>query len=210
MVLRRVLMVLLAASLAASVAVGVADARALCGAGGPCGDYDEDGVLDDTDNCMYVKNPDQADSDGDGWGDACDTNETTGAPAGGGEGGSATAPRPIDRRAPSVTLRMARTQRSSDLRGGMPLRVTCSEACGLQAKVTIAGSTARRLGLQSAVVARGDALLGAAGETYLFFRPARGVPTRLPRRSVRAQLTLVVVDSAHNTRAVRRTLTLRR
>jgi hypothetical protein len=35
-------------------------------------DGDGDGVLDDADNCPSVANPDQADSDGDGAGDACD------------------------------------------------------------------------------------------------------------------------------------------
>ena len=35
------------------------------------GDFDEDGVLDIEDNCPLVANTDQADSDGDGIGDAC-------------------------------------------------------------------------------------------------------------------------------------------
>lgn len=36
------------------------------------GDYDADGVLDDVDNCAWVANADQADTDRDGLGDACD------------------------------------------------------------------------------------------------------------------------------------------
>lgn len=35
-------------------------------------DSDEDGVPDDIDNCVYHANADQADRDGDGFGDTCD------------------------------------------------------------------------------------------------------------------------------------------
>ena len=37
-----------------------------------CPDSDSDGFLDSVDNCPTVANPDQADTDGDGIGDACD------------------------------------------------------------------------------------------------------------------------------------------
>jgi hypothetical protein len=41
-------------------------------AGNHCEDLDSDGVYDAFDNCPYTPNPTQTDSDGDGFGDACD------------------------------------------------------------------------------------------------------------------------------------------
>ncbi|MEM9522355.1 MAG: thrombospondin type 3 repeat-containing protein, partial [Actinomycetota bacterium] len=41
-------------------------------------DLDNDGVVDDTDNCVGVQNADQADGDSDGGGDACDRFPVTG------------------------------------------------------------------------------------------------------------------------------------
>jgi cell division septation protein DedD len=42
------------------------------GQSGSAGDWDEDGFSDTSDNCHYVYNPDQKDSEGDGRGDVCD------------------------------------------------------------------------------------------------------------------------------------------
>ena len=36
------------------------------------GDTDGDGILDVVDNCIRVANPDQRDTDGDGFGNVCD------------------------------------------------------------------------------------------------------------------------------------------
>ncbi len=200
MVLRRLLVVLFAALLvagAASVVPAGADTRSICGGASPCPDSDGDGLIDDLDNCMYVLNPDQADADSDGAGDVCDT-------------GEAVVRRTEDWEAPKVKVTMPRTRRSSDLRGGMPVRVACDETCGLQATVRVERSTARRLRLRTPVVARGEAILASAGVTYLIFRPVRGVMSRLPRRGVRAELALTAVDSRENLRAVERPLILRR
>lgn len=48
---------------------------ACSGQGCPWGfppDADQDGILDPNDNCPAISNQDQADTDGDGIGDACD------------------------------------------------------------------------------------------------------------------------------------------
>jgi C1A family cysteine protease len=42
----------------------------------PQADSDEDGITDDTDNCLLWQNPEQADSDTDSWGEACDCDDT--------------------------------------------------------------------------------------------------------------------------------------
>ncbi|TWT42033.1 Alpha-agarase precursor [Phycisphaerae bacterium RAS1] len=42
---------------------------------GGCDDSDDDGVPDSTDNCDFISNPDQTDTDGDGQGDACDNDD---------------------------------------------------------------------------------------------------------------------------------------
>ena len=58
------------------------------GGGNPCdgqgGDSDGDGVCDFQDNCDFNANPDQADNDGDGIGNACDSTPNGGGTGGGG------------------------------------------------------------------------------------------------------------------------------
>lgn len=53
-----------------------------CQQNNPDGDADGDGVLDCVDNCTAVANADQADSDGDGIGDACEAPAPPGGPCG--------------------------------------------------------------------------------------------------------------------------------
>jgi len=76
-------------TLIASITFTLEESEALNGSGGQPpggttpGDYDGDGVSDSQDNCQTVYNPDQADVDSDGVGDACDPtddSETTPPP----------------------------------------------------------------------------------------------------------------------------------
>lgn len=48
-------------------------------------DDDDDGIIDDEDNCEQAANPDQTDADGDGKGAACDDNDGKGGGGGGGD-----------------------------------------------------------------------------------------------------------------------------
>jgi hypothetical protein len=52
-------------------ALDVAAIRLLCGSGCEM-DSDGDGLVDSQDNCTLIENPDQRDTDGDGYGNFCD------------------------------------------------------------------------------------------------------------------------------------------
>ena len=60
------------------------------GSTNPCanqgGDSDGDGICDNQDNCDFTSNPDQADNDGDGIGNVCDSTPNGGGTGGGGGG----------------------------------------------------------------------------------------------------------------------------
>ena len=62
----------------------------------PAGDADGDGVPDGSDNCPAVFNPDQADDDSDGIGNACDPTPEPPGGGGGGGGGGAGKPGALD------------------------------------------------------------------------------------------------------------------
>jgi hypothetical protein len=171
-------------------------------------DDDEDGEFDAVDNCRLTYNYDQADADGDGIGSACDASEVVpGAP---GPAGPAPA---VDTTAPVVKVTVARTHRVRRLRGRVPVRVRCSEACAVVAALTVDRRTARRLriGRRAMTVARGTATLAGAGSTYVFLRVKRPVARRLPvRPTVRSRLAVTAADRAGNARRVGRALRLGR
>lgn len=168
------------------------------------GDRDGDTVADYMDNCPDVENVEQTDRDGDRVGTACDPEEINGSsepppgPGGGGPGAEAEA----DGTAPRVTLAAGPLWTPDDLRGRAPFAARCSEACGLTARLTLRGR----------LLARGTAVLGGAGRTYVFLVPRRGAIARVARlRSrVRAVLRVSAVDEAGNRRTATRRVWLRR
>lgn len=169
-------------------------------------DDDSDGVADDVDNCPRVENASQQDRDGDGIGTACDPDDLrstsadgTGTSPGTGPGMPSAA---ADSAAPTLSLVRTATWTADDLRGSAPIRVGCSEACGLTARLTLRGR----------LIAKGTALLGGRGRTYVFLTPRRGAVATVARlrRATTVTLTVRAVDEAGNRRSVTRRITLRR
>jgi hypothetical protein len=72
--------------LTGDMVLGHAEAEMQCALPPP--DRDNDGIPDDMDNCPDTPNADQADTDGDGLGDACDGDTGGGDPGGGDPGGT--------------------------------------------------------------------------------------------------------------------------
>lgn len=138
-------------------------------------DSDGDGILDRTDNCVSVANPDQADRDGDGMGDACD---------------------------PLLPQTIAFDQPADKNVGDPPFTVSASTSAGLpvsftaSGQCTIAGTTITLAGAGTCTVTAGQAgnLSYAAAadvawsftihaavlklEFIGFFQPLRNLPVR--------------------------------
>jgi Thrombospondin type 3 repeat len=145
------------------------------GKGNPCdSDDDGDNRVDEEDNCPGNANPDQRDHDRDGLGDACDPDAPKAEPSSRLPGFD-----PADKTGPVLKLRMPARLSLEGAAYGVPVRVTCSEACVLQG----------RLGR-----ARSSASLEDSGWTWLFvplggdtLRRVRGSGFRKVSVRVRAQ-----------------------
>ena len=107
--------------------------------GGDACDTDDDGdTLDDaTDNCPRAANQDQVDHDRDGLGDACDPDTPKADPSSRPAGFE-----PADKAGPALKLRMPARLSLEGAAYGVPVRVTCSEACVLQGRLGRARSSA--------------------------------------------------------------------
>jgi hypothetical protein len=154
----------------------------------PNGDADLDGVPDGSDNCPLVPNPDQANIDGDGEGDACDAN--VGPPI------------------LTVTGVRSRMTRRAFVRSGIGGRVTPNEPVSFVAQIV---GTARD---GSAVKRAGDVILGehrrgrAAGRRSFRARVPSRLRRRLPAR-FRVTLRIVATDADGDTRTFSRRVSVR-
>jgi acid phosphatase type 7 len=95
-------------------------------------------------------------------------------------------------------------------RSGLPLRATCSEACTVVARLSVAAGAASRLhlGHGRAVLGSTEIKIGGAGTKPLRIRLTDRVRKRLKHRHVlAATLHVVATDRAGNARAERRELT---
>ena len=90
---------------------------------------------------------------------------------------------------------------------------TCSEACTVDAQLSIDKRTARKLGVASArvVIGRAKVSLAAGERKTIRVKVAKKARRKLARaKRVRVQLALVVSDAAGNATTMKRTVTLRR
>jgi hypothetical protein len=167
------------------------------------GDDDADGVMDTRDNCVKVSNADQADRDDDFIGDVCDPEPGAPAPGSGPSPGSGPAPA-----APTMAVRLRRSHRLAEIRGGLAVPVRVSAAALLVAELSVDASTARRLRLSRALVAQGTNDVGEAGRTFVFARFSKSALRALARsqRRVRLTLRLTARDASGRSAAATRTL----
>jgi hypothetical protein len=116
----------------------------------------------------------------------------------------------VDTVTPTLDLAAPDKVPSSLRRSGLLVRATCSEACTVVARLSVAAGTASRLhlGHGRAMLGSAEVKIGGAGTRALRIRLTDRVRKRLKQRHVtEATLNVVATDRAGNARGERRELT---
>src|SRR3954471_1305733 len=121
---------------------------------------------------------------------------------------------PRDLTPPKASMRTATRQRiRTVLTRGIPLRVTCDEACGVSTALSIQRTAARRLGLDArvgpVVVGTGTAKRSVAGSVQMRVRFLKKAKSGLRRgRKIALTAQVLVSDSSGNGTLLQRRVTL--
>ena len=95
------------------------------------------------------------------------------------------------------------------LRTGLRVRLRCSEACTVRARLLLDAAVARRAGLTRRLVADRRIALGAGDSTTVVLKLSSAARRRLARMRTTATLRLLVVDTAGNAASSSRRIVLR-